>query len=51
MQKCLVFGSLNLDDFYTVDHIIAPKETQSAPQMQCFCGGKGLKCNFSLSRK
>lgn len=50
MQKCLVFGSLNLDYFYTVDHIIAPKETQSAPQMQCFCGGKGLNQAVALSQ-
>ena len=50
MQKCLVFGSLNLDYFYSVDHILNPKETQSARQMQCFCGGKGLNQAVALSQ-
>ena len=50
MQKCLVFGSLNLDYFYSVDHILNPKETQSGRQMQCFCGGKGLNQAVALSQ-
>ena len=50
MKKCLVFGSLNLDYFYSVDHILNSKETQSARQMQCFCGGKGLNQAVALSQ-
>ena len=50
MKKCLVFGSLNLDYFYSVDHILNSKETQSARQMQCFCGGKGMNQAVALSQ-
>lgn len=40
--KVLVFGSLNIDYVYSVDHFVQPGETISSTDRQIFCGGKGL---------
>lgn len=49
-MKCLVFGSLNIDHTYSVDHILKEKETSSAQHLEDFCGGKGLNQAVALRR-
>ncbi len=41
-MKILVFGSLNVDRRYTVDHFVMPGETLSSIGLGTFSGGKGL---------
>ena len=41
-KKVLVYGSLNLDHVYSVDHFAGPGETIPARDMKVSCGGKGL---------
>ncbi len=41
-MKILVFGSLNIDRVYTVDHFVQPGETIASLNLENFCGGKGL---------
>lgn len=41
-MKILVFGSLNVDRRYTVDHFVMPGETISSLDLGTFSGGKGL---------
>lgn len=41
-MKVLVFGSLNIDYVYSVNHFVQPGETLSADDRQIFSGGKGL---------
>ena len=41
-MKALVYGSLNIDYVYEVDHILAPGETESSVSMTTVAGGKGL---------
>lgn len=45
-----VFGALNLDYTYTVDHIVKPGETISSGGMKCNPGGKGLNQAVTLRR-
>lgn len=49
-MKILCFGSLNLDYFYQVDHIVQPGETTMAKSYQIFDGGKGLNQAIALGR-
>ncbi len=49
-MKALVFGSLNIDNVYTVDHFVKPGETLSSEELKFFCGGKGLNQAIALSR-
>ena len=49
-MKVLVFGSLNLDRTYYVDHLARPGETISAASMAEFCGGKGFNQAIALRR-
>lgn len=49
-MKILNFGSLNLDNVYTVDHFIRPGETMSSDKLEIFCGGKGLNQSIALAR-
>ena len=49
-MKILNFGSLNIDYVYTLDHIVLPKETVSASQMQQFVGGKGLNQSVAIAK-
>jgi len=44
------FGSLNIDDVYSVDHIVRPGETLSAQGYQIFPGGKGNNQSIALGR-
>lgn len=49
-MKILNFGSLNIDNVYTVDHFIRPGETMSSLGMEVFCGGKGLNQSIAIAR-
>jgi ribokinase len=49
-MKVLNFGSLNLDYVYSVDHMVAPGETQASFNMNTFCGGKGLNQSIALAK-
>ena len=46
----LNFGSLNIDEFYRVAHIVAPGETLSCSHRQVLPGGKGLNQSVAASR-
>ncbi len=49
-MKVLVFGSLNIDQVYKVDHFVQPGETLSSDDLQLFCGGKGMNQSIAFSR-
>ncbi len=38
-MRYLVFGSLNIDRTYTVEHFVKPGETLTAEGMALYCGG------------
>ena len=48
--KVLVFGSLNLDHVYEVDHMAVPGETIASKSSQTFCGGKGLNQAIAFAK-
>lgn len=49
-MEILVFGSLNIDRTYLVDHLVCAGETLSAKEMEIFCGGKGFNQAIALAR-
>ncbi len=49
-MKVLNFGSLNIDNVYSVEHMVAPGETLASSSMQVFCGGKGLNQSIALAK-
>ena len=49
-MKTLCFGSLNIDNVYTVPHFVVRGETLAADQLNIFSGGKGLNQCIALSR-
>ena len=49
-MKVLNFGSFNLDNVYTLDHIVTGGETILSSRLETFCGGKGLNQSVALSR-
>lgn len=49
-MKVLSFGSLNIDNNYKLDHIVAPGETISSRGLVVTCGGKGLNQSIALSK-
>lgn len=49
-RKGLVFGSLNLDYVYEVDHFVYKGETLSSSSMICNPGGKGLNQAIALAK-
>lgn len=49
-MKILNFGSLNLDQVYTVDHMVRPGETLSSLEHTTNLGGKGLNQSIALRR-
>ena len=49
-MKVLNFGSCNIDFVYSLDHIVAPGETEVSAQMQVFPGGKGLNQSIALAK-
>lgn len=49
-MKVLNFGSCNMDYVYSLDHIVAPGETEASSEMQMFPGGKGLNQSIAAAR-
>lgn len=49
-MKMVVFGSLNVDKVYSLEHFVRPGETVSAMKMEQFCGGKGFNQAIALRR-
>ncbi len=49
-MRVLVFGSLNIDHVYKVDHFVRPGETMSSLDLKLFCGGKGLNQSIAFAR-
>lgn len=49
-MKILVFGSLNIDYTYEVDHFVAAGETLASDGLNEFVGGKGLNQAVALAR-
>ena len=49
-MRVLVFGSLNADHVYLVDHFLQPGETLSSEDLQFFPGGKGLNQAIALKK-
>ncbi len=49
-MKVLVYGSLNIDYVYSVEHFVRAGETISSGGRNIFCGGKGLNQAIAFSR-
>lgn len=49
-MKILNFGSINIDIFFAVDHIVRPGETISAETIEKRPGGKGLNQAVALAK-
>jgi ribokinase len=49
-MKILNFGSLNIDYFYQVEHLVLPGETISSDNLTITAGGKGLNQSIALSK-
>ena len=49
-MKILVFGSLNIDHDYHVDHICQPKETMTVTDYETAAGGKGLNQSIAIAK-
>ena len=49
-MKILNFGSMNIDNVYSVDHAVRAGETILSSSKNVFCGGKGLNQSIALSR-
>ena len=49
-MSVLVFGSLNIDRVYSVEHLVRPGETVPASGMRLFAGGKGLNQAVAFAR-
>jgi len=49
-MKILVFGSINIDHVYQVEHFVRPGETLASTGYQRFCGGKGANQAVALAR-
>ncbi|KAF9970308.1 hypothetical protein BGZ73_007006 [Actinomortierella ambigua] len=48
--KVLVYGSINIDDFYVVPHIVRSGETLSSTSHNVSAGGKGANQSVALGR-
>ena len=46
----LVFGSLNIDHVYEVEHLVRPGETLPSTEYRRFQGGKGANQSVALAR-
>ena len=49
-MKVLCFGSLNIDNVYSVDHFVRKGETLSSLGLEIFTGGKGLNQSVALAK-
>ena len=50
MKKILNFGSINVDEVFSVSHFVSAGETLAAKKSEKFPGGKGLNQSIALSR-
>lgn len=50
MKKILVFGSLNIDIVYSLDHIVRPGETILSSKIERNAGGKGLNQAIAMAK-
>ena len=49
-MKIINFGSCNIDYVYSLDHIVAPGETETTKVLEIFPGGKGLNQSIAAAR-
>jgi len=49
-MKILVYGSLNIDQIFSVDHIVQPGETTSSYSLEKSAGGKGANQAAALAK-
>lgn len=49
-MKILNMGSCNIDYVYSLDHIVAPGETETSHALNLYPGGKGLNQSIALAR-
>ena len=49
-MKVLNIGSMNLDNVYSVDHVVQPGETEASYGMNVFLGGKGMNQSVALAK-
>lgn len=49
-MRVLSFGSMNIDNVYSVPHIIMPGETLSSSERNVFIGGKGLNQSIAMAK-
>ena len=49
-MKILNFGSINIDIFFRVEHIVRPGETVSSESIEKRAGGKGLNQSVALAK-
>lgn len=49
-MKILNFGSCNIDYVYSLDHIVAPGETETTYKLEVFPGGKGLNQSIAAAK-
>ena len=49
-MKVLNYGSLNVDNVYSVHHIVRGGETILSSKVEQFCGGKGLNQSIALDK-
>lgn len=49
-MRIINFGSINIDIFFAVDHIVRPGETISARSIEKRAGGKGLNQSIALAK-
>lgn len=49
-MKTLVFGSLNIDHVYQMDHFVQPGETTASHHYEKHAGGKGLNQAIALAK-
>jgi ribokinase len=49
-MKILNYGSLNIDQVYSVPHIVRPGETISGGNVQQFAGGKGANQSVAMAK-
>lgn len=49
-MRIVNYGSMNIDNVYSVDHTAKPGETILAFERNVFCGGKGLNQSIAIAR-
>ncbi|MBQ9065359.1 MAG: ribokinase [Blautia sp.] len=49
-MKVLNFGSLNVDNVYSMPHFVTAGETLASSKIEKFCGGKGLNQSVALAK-